>query len=1198
MSRSAIVSGFDEFVEFSRALDEHEALRQRLPIIDMSIGEALDFSSIVENQIRSPIADVLNSDLTVDDLVSFLANELSSSIVLPDEALNLDVDPDSVVGLLETDEELTFDLTLSAARSFDTVLSFGAEADAQGLKAQAEAEVRLTLSLSFDFSFGVDLADADVTAEDFFMQVRGLRLQADVDALTELEADLDAPVDGQLSQDSSFTLIVNSADLDDPAEVRVTVGQSDTTDNADGSDLADDLNTALGPELQAMGLADLITAQFDGGRLRFAAQAASILGLEIYDAGPLGFTAGQQAGGPISLGADFGLINLGVEGATAKLVAAVEVDFVNPDDDADDRLMLSELRDTPITDLVELTPSGSADVLMPAEARISTFDVPGAPLIRISAADAFDGEAPSVTFSLDFDPIQEARDLAVQAILDGLNALAEFGDTIDNSPPMTLHIPILETSIGEHLQLGPLIREQIVTPVQEFLDSIPNPTPGDLAGLFQTIAGVLPDLDFGRGGGFGTIDGPDLHIQLRSGDIFNLDLSPAETIGDIIDLLRGLSPNLSVEISAGNRLTVHDTTPDGQQTTIFEISAIGLSQAGFNLGILGIGDDLGRIVGGQVDVGDFFKLALDSLLANVRGGEGVRVLGGGLPDLRITLGDGSSFDVSLSGVESLQGLVDAFADQVGSPLAVEIGVGNRLVFTDRSGDGGGSLEISALNGSLAGLDLGILGVGVDGVLRGERLTLGGFSDLSFGSLFSFFNKGEGVRTRGSGLPDISITLHNGLTFDLSLDGVGSISELADLLRTEIGEGLTVALGSDDNLTLTDTTSGDGTFSLQAVGGSLAAVDLGLLADVGDVFSTAGRVLTGAARTLGGFKDRLGSFLSSLNFGQGVRSVPDLPDLRISGVGLSTLDLDLSLFETVSDLVKHINLSFGGELEAEVDDEGGLSLSRLSGVDFSLSALNDSLAGFDLGLFPDIDTTFLESVGGKIQGALLKVVDAIDLALETPVGQVFKGVYDEIAGALLPDELTFNWGFNFERIIGVDLDLGLDPDDIPLHLDASLDVDLIAGFGFDMAFGVDFTALPSIGDGFFLQVNADPTAYARVVANDVSIAGQLGFLGISGALHGEESGGGPDEFLPLFEGAIGLDINTGDDNKLTFREFLSTPFGDLVSLNLSGRLGVEVEIEAQVGEFDTNDGVPPNLALRIPDLFVEDGDGGYELPEIG
>jgi hypothetical protein len=77
-SRTALIAGFDQLVDFSRELDEYDLLHRQLPLIDQSIGDALDFSSIVENQIRGPIADVLASELTVDELTTFLREELSS----------------------------------------------------------------------------------------------------------------------------------------------------------------------------------------------------------------------------------------------------------------------------------------------------------------------------------------------------------------------------------------------------------------------------------------------------------------------------------------------------------------------------------------------------------------------------------------------------------------------------------------------------------------------------------------------------------------------------------------------------------------------------------------------------------------------------------------------------------------------------------------------------------------------------------------------------------------------------------------------------------------------------------------------------------------------------------------------------------------------------------------------------------------
>ena len=95
-------------------------------------------------------------------------------------------------------------------------------------------------------------------------------------------------------------------------------------------------------------------------------------------------------------------------------------------------------------------------------------------------------------------------------------------------------------------------------------------------------------------------------------------------------------------------------------------------------------------------------------------------------DIRITLGDGTSFDVDLESASTLgdiAALINGHAGNGGSLLAEVVAGEDRLRLTDLSG-GAGEPAVTALNGSFAASGLGILATGTGGVIEGTDLDPG------------------------------------------------------------------------------------------------------------------------------------------------------------------------------------------------------------------------------------------------------------------------------------------------------------------------------------------------------------------------------------------------------------------------------------------------------------------------------------------
>ena len=175
------------------------------------------------------------------------------------------------------------------------------------------------------------------------------------------------------------------------------------------------------------------------------------------------------------------------------------------------------------------------------------------------------------------------------------------------------------------------------------------------------------------------------------GQQHDLDLSSAETIGDVMRMIEDLDIGVRMEISdSGNTLQM-----------LNEVSGSSMS----------IGEVGGGSTATQLGIRSMQR---STLLADFNDGYGVDTVEG-LSDLRITLRDGSSFEVDLSDAVHVGDVIDAIDAAAslafGDPPPVSIGLaadGNGIELVDAT-VGAGRLVIESRNGSLAPEQLGLLG---------------------------------------------------------------------------------------------------------------------------------------------------------------------------------------------------------------------------------------------------------------------------------------------------------------------------------------------------------------------------------------------------------------------------------------------------------------------------------------------------------
>lgn len=434
--------------------------------------------------------------------------------------------------------------------------------------------------------------------------------------------------------------------------------------------------------------------------------------------------------------------------------------------------------------------------------------------------------------------------------------------------------------------------------------------------------------------GEGIADG-QIKITDRAGQSAIIDLRGAQTIDDVIATINSTVEIDVVASTDGDTLVLTDDTGDTGTLRVREVNG------GTTAASLGI---LGSAAGDTLTGSDILGLGRETQLSSLRDGLGVRISSSEDADIRITLADGSTADIDLSGASTLGDVFDAIAAESSlSGLTVGFNAqSNALELTDSTI--GTQLVIEDLDGGSIAADLGIATAGVTGTLTGDRL-ISGLQD----TLVSSLNGGAGV-TGGS--LDITDADSNTVNVDLSAAADLTVAELVAQINSDAvvaGAGVTATVNDAGNgILLTDTSGG---------AGSLTVADNATATDLGLVGSATGTTLNSGSlnRQLVGLATRLEDF----NGGRGVA----IADIRVTDSSGASALIDLnapgSEAETIGDVIDAINANATISVTASINATGdGILLTDTADGSSVLSVeeAGSGSAAADLGLLGDSTTT--------------------------------------------------------------------------------------------------------------------------------------------------------------------------------------------------------------------------------------------------
>jgi len=452
-----------------------------------------------------------------------------------------------------------------------------------------------------------------------------------------------------------------------------------------------------------------------------------------------------------------------------------------------------------------------------------------------------------------------------------------------------------------------------------------------------------------------------IRITDRTGASAVVDLSKALTVDDVLQEINNTSGINVVASVSGDAFQIDDAT--GATTTSLSVSDVAASGTSASLGLntAAVGNTLTGLAVNVV--GD------DTLLSTLNDGNGVRVLTV-QDDLQVLRQDGTTFDVDLAGVVDLGGVIDAINTASGGDVTASVSpAGSSLQLVDTSTDNGFTLTVTALNGSNAAADLGILTTDTDGdgTLDGDRV----IASLN-SKLIKNLNGGTGVN-----LGQISITNRAGTATAIDLSSAQNIDDVISLINGS-GALVTASLNASGNgFLLADQTGSSASDLIITDVTGTAGTDLGLAgtftADTVDSGNLQLRYISESTR------------LSSFNGGRGITS----GKFTITDSSGASAEVDLTQGNevTVQDVLDEIN-SRGLSINARVNDNGDGILIEDTGL--GTVALTIAEAGSttakDLGILgvadnpgDDIDGSFETTVTITATDTLDGIVQSINNA---------------------------------------------------------------------------------------------------------------------------------------------------------------------------------------------------------------------------
>jgi flagellar hook-associated protein 2 len=404
----------------------------------------------------------------------------------------------------------------------------------------------------------------------------------------------------------------------------------------------------------------------------------------------------------------------------------------------------------------------------------------------------------------------------------------------------------------------------------------------DLSGSL-TQNTYLDQLNNGNGVRLGSI-----RISNRAGNSADIDLSQAESIGDIITSINGAGLELTASAVNGHLQVSDGSTPaeaedeDGNPIEPFRFTIEDLD-GGFAARDLGIvADTLGNLAIGS----DVFRVT--------------------------TLGDvvrAINYAQDESGVGINDGTVEARISADGKRI--------ELISNEIASDGG-NFVLTSLGESRAVVDLGLdvnIDESGDAIALGDSISgrriIGGLNS----TLLNTLNGGNGID-----VASFQLTTRAGQTTTIDLSGdqrPETLNELIDIINSQAPEGVTVSVNSVGNgLAFTDTTDGEGQLSASDVSGTTIR-DLFRLEVDGPGSIQSDEAFLNTGNTQRKYISEA-TELASLQNGRGVRRGSFVITDRTGGRRTVTINNNQN---NLGDVIRVINGVGAGRIVAEINNQG-------------------------------------------------------------------------------------------------------------------------------------------------------------------------------------------------------------------------------------------------------------------------------------
>jgi flagellar hook-associated protein 2 len=280
-------------------------------------------------------------------------------------------------------------------------------------------------------------------------------------------------------------------------------------------------------------------------------------------------------------------------------------------------------------------------------------------------------------------------------------------------------------------------------------------------------------------------------------------------------------------------------------------------------------------------------------------------------EIRITDRSGASSVIDLRFARTVDDVLTAINDNTTINVTATA-VGDQFRLTDNTSQTASNLIVQEVSGGTTATSLGLDGISV----AANTATGSDVFALHAGTRLSLLNDGNGVQQRTGN--DLAITLRDGTTLDVDLDGATTLGDALEAINAANPAKLSATIAADGNrIQLNDLTAGGGTFAVANVGSGTAAKDLGL------TVAASGGTISGR-RLVAGLQDTL---VSSLHGGQGLGTLGEVDVTNRDNVSF-TVDLDGA--ETLGEIIDAFNAQ-STEVTASVNAaRNGIVLADVTG----------------------------------------------------------------------------------------------------------------------------------------------------------------------------------------------------------------------------------------------------------------------------